>query len=139
MFQFVHGVATLIFKEFVFLYLIQRKALLCRHPTDKLRMLFRPEYNSFEDLNMEVDPNSLDPELRTARFLSLTSAALGVMSLCLAIVPLCGGVASILGIVFGLFSLKTENSKTALAGVIISILGIVVTIVYSLFLYFFQK
>ena len=61
------------------------------------------------------------------------------MSLCLAIVPLCGGVASILGIVFGLFSLKTENSKTALAGVIISILGIVVTIVYSLFLYFFQK
>ena len=88
---------------------------------------------------MEVDPNSLDPELRTAKFLSLASAALGVMSLCLAIVPLCGGVASVLGIVLGLFSLKTENSKTALAGVIISILGIVVSIVYSLFLYFFQK
>lgn len=88
---------------------------------------------------MEVDPNSLDPELRTAKFLSLASASLGVMSLCLAIVPLCGGIASVLGIVFGLFSLKTENSKTALAGVIISILGIVMTIVYSLFLYFFQK
>ena len=88
---------------------------------------------------MEVDPNSLDPELRTAKFLSLASASLGVMSLCLAIVPLCGGIASVLGIVFGLFSLKTENSKTALAGVIISILGIVVTIVYSLFLFFFQK
>ncbi|MDQ3005487.1 MAG: hypothetical protein M3R47_08915 [Chloroflexota bacterium] len=88
---------------------------------------------------MEVDPNSLDPELRTAKFLSLASASLGVMSLCLAIVPVCGGVASVLGIVFGLFSLKTENSRTALAGVIISIMGIVVTIVYSLFLYFFQK
>ncbi len=88
---------------------------------------------------MEVDPNSLDPELRTAKFLSLASASLGVMSLCLAIVPLCGGVASVLGIVLGLFSLKTENSRTALAGVIISILGVVVTIVYSLFLYFFQK
>ena len=88
---------------------------------------------------MEVDPNSLDPELRTARFLSLASASLGVMSLCLAIVPLCGGVASVLGVVFGLFSLKTENSKTALAGVVISALGILVTIVYSLFLYFFQK
>ena len=88
---------------------------------------------------MEVDPNSLDPELRTAKFLSLASASLGVMSLCLAIVPLCGGVASVLGIVFGLFSLKTESSKTALVGVIISILGIVVTIVYSLFLFFFQK
>jgi len=40
----------------------------------------------------DVDPNSLDPELRTARFLNLASAALGVMSLCLAIVPVCGGV-----------------------------------------------
>jgi len=88
---------------------------------------------------MEVDPNSLDPELRTARFLSLASAALGLMSLCLAIVPLCGGVASVLGVIFGLFSLKTENSKTAVAGVVISALGILVTIVYSLFLYFFQK
>jgi len=88
---------------------------------------------------MEVDPNSLDPELRTAKFLSLASASLGVMSLCLAIVPLCGGLASVLGITFGLFSLRTENSRTALAGVIISIMGMVVSIVYSLFLYFFQK
>jgi len=88
---------------------------------------------------MEVDPNSLDPELRTAKLLSVASAALGVMSLCLAIVPICGGVASVLGIVFGLFSLKTENSKTALVGVIISALGILITIVYSLFQYFFQQ
>ena len=36
MFQFVHGVATLIFKELVCLYLIERKALLCRHPTEEL-------------------------------------------------------------------------------------------------------
>ena len=88
---------------------------------------------------MEVDPASLDPELRTAKFLSLASAALGVMSLCLAIVPICGGVTSVLGIVFGLFSLKTENSKTALAGVVISTLGVLITIVYSLFLFFFQQ
>ena len=88
---------------------------------------------------MEVDPNSLDPELRTAKFLSIASAALGLMSLCLAIVPICGGVASVLGIVFGLFSLKAENSKTALAGVVISILGMLITIVYSLFLFFFQQ
>ena len=88
---------------------------------------------------MEVDPASLDPELRTAKFLSLASAALGVMSLCLAIVPICGGVTSVLGIVLGLFSLKTENSKTALAGIVISILGVLITIVYSLFLFFFQQ
>ena len=88
---------------------------------------------------MDVDPNSLDPELRTAKFLSLASASLGVMSLCLAIVPACGGAASILGVVLGLYSLKTEHSQTALAGVIISGLGVLITIVYALFLAFFQK
>ena len=88
---------------------------------------------------MEVDPNSLDPELRTAKFLALASAALGVMSLCLAIIPACGAVTSVLGILAGLFSMKTENTKTALAGVVLSILGIVVTIVYTLFLYLFKK
>ena len=88
---------------------------------------------------MDVDPNSLDPELRTAKFLSLASASLGVMSLCLAIVPACGGAASILGVVLGLYSLRTEHSQTALAGVIISGLGVLITIVYALFLAFFQK
>ena len=88
---------------------------------------------------MEVDPNSLDPELRIARFMALASAALGLMSLCLAIIPACGGTASVLGVLAGLFSLKTENTKTALAGVILSILGVVITIVYALFLYFFKK
>ena len=87
----------------------------------------------------DIDPNSLDPELRTAKFLALASASLGVMSLCLAIIPVCGGVASILGIVLGLYSLKTEHTQTALAGVIISGLGILVTVVYALFLVFFQK
>ncbi len=88
---------------------------------------------------MEVDPASLDPELRTAKFLSIASAALGLISLCLAIVPICGGITSMLGIVFGLFSLKTENNKTALVGVILSALGLLITIIYSLFLFFFQQ
>lgn len=87
----------------------------------------------------DIDPNSLDPELRTAKILALASPALGVMSLCLALIPVCGGIASILGIVFGLYSLKTEQNKTALAGVIISGLGLLMTIVYTLFLTYLQK
>jgi hypothetical protein len=86
-----------------------------------------------------VDPESLDPELRTARFLAIASPALGLMSLCLAIIPVCGGVASIVGVVLGLYSLRTERSNSALAGVIISGFGILVTVVYALFLNIFQK
>lgn len=88
---------------------------------------------------MEVDPNSLDPELRTARFLSLASAAFGIMSLCLAIIPACGGLTSILGIVCGVISQRAENTRTALAGIMISVLGLVITVVYALFLLLFKR
>ncbi|HLO13834.1 MAG TPA: hypothetical protein VK206_03325 [Anaerolineales bacterium] len=88
---------------------------------------------------MEVDPNSLDPELRTARFFAIASPALGLISLCGAIIPICGGIASLLGIITGLASLKTEHSKSAIAGVAISVLGMLIAISYAIFLYLFKR
>jgi len=88
---------------------------------------------------METDPSSLDPELRNAKFFAIASPALGLISLCVAIIPVCGGVASMLGIILGLASLKTEHSKSAVGGVAISILGMLITITYALFLYFFKQ
>lgn len=86
---------------------------------------------------METDPNSLDPELRFAKLSAIASASLGIMSLCLGLIPACGGVVSLLGVVLGLYSLKTEHSKTAIAGVALSSLGILFAVVYALFLYLF--
>jgi hypothetical protein len=88
---------------------------------------------------MDYDPNSLDPELRTARQLAIASAALGVMSLCLAIIPACGGITSILGVICGTLSLRTEHTRTAYAGVVLSIFGVVITIVYAAFLYIARR
>lgn len=88
---------------------------------------------------METDPASLDPELRSARFFAIASPALGLMSLCVAVIPVCGGIVSVLGIILGLISLKTEHSRSAVAGVVISVLGMLITITYSLFLYFFNQ
>jgi hypothetical protein len=88
---------------------------------------------------METDPTSLDPELRNARFFAIASPALGLLSLCLAIIPVCGGVASLLGIILGMISLKTEHSRSAVAGVALSVLGLLITITYTLFLYFFKQ
>ena len=87
---------------------------------------------------METDPTSLDPELRYAKFFAIASPALGLLSLCTAIIPICGGVLSVLGIILGFASLKTEHSRSAVAGVAISILGMLITITYALFLYFFS-
>jgi hypothetical protein len=86
---------------------------------------------------METDPNSLDPELRTAKFTSITSASLGLMSLCLAIIPVCGGAVSLLGILLGYSSLRVEHTTTAVVGVVLSGLGLLIVIVYALFLYIF--
>jgi len=86
---------------------------------------------------METDPNSLDPELRISKLSAIASASLGVMSLCLGLIPACGGVASLLGIILGLHSLRTEHSKTAIVGIALSSLGILFAIVYALFLYLF--
>ncbi len=88
---------------------------------------------------MDVDPASLDPQLRTARFFAIASPALGLISLCAAIIPVCGGVASVLGIILGLSSLKTEHSRSAVVGVALSILGLLIAITYALFIYFFKK
>lgn len=88
---------------------------------------------------METDPASLDPELRNARWFAIASPALGLISLCVAIIPLCGGVASVLGILLGLASLKTEHSRSAMVGVALSVLGMLITITYTLFLYFFKQ
>ncbi len=89
--------------------------------------------------NMEVDPDSLDPELRTARFFAIASPALGLISLCAALIPVCGGVASVLGILVGFYSLKVEHSKSAIVGIALSILGMLISISYALFIYFFKK
>ena len=85
---------------------------------------------------METDPASLDPEIRTAKFTALASAAFGLFSLCGGIIPLCGGIASGLGILFGLLSLKAERSKTAMAGIGISALGMLISVVYTVILAF---
>ena len=87
---------------------------------------------------METDPASLDPELRTAKLTAIASAAFGLISLCGGIVPLCGGFTSGLGVLLGLLSLKAERSRTAMVGIGISILGMIISIIYTFVLMFNQ-
>lgn len=83
---------------------------------------------------MEVDHESLDPELRNAGFMALASAAFGLISLCGGIIPICGGITSALGILLGVFSLKAQRSTIAIIGIGFSILGMLITITYTVLL-----
>ena len=84
---------------------------------------------------METDPASLDPEPRQNRFLALLSISLGLISLCAAIIPICGGSASLLGLILGIASRKSESGKMANAGIAISALGLLIAVTYAAFVY----
>jgi hypothetical protein len=86
-------------------------------------------------MSTEPDYNSLDPEERTNKFMALFSIALGIISLCAALVPMCGSVGSLLGIGLGMFGLRSENRKMAILGIAISVLGLLISIIYSIMLF----
>lgn len=84
---------------------------------------------------METDPASLDPEPRQNKFFALMSASLGLVSLCAAIVPICGGILSLLGLILGLVSRKSDSEKIAAVGIILSTLGLLISLTYAVFVY----
>lgn len=84
---------------------------------------------------METDPASLDPEVRQNKFFALMSVSLGLLSLCLSIVPACGGILSLLGLALGIISRKSDNEKTAIAGILLSTLGLLIAITFAIFVY----
>lgn len=81
---------------------------------------------------METDPASLDPEERSNKFFALFSASAGLLSLCASLVPICGATLAILGLITGWFGLKSELEKVALAGMILSMIGLLTAIFYPL-------
>jgi hypothetical protein len=87
-------------------------------------------------MSTEPDYNSLDPEERSNKLFALFSIALGILSLCLALIPGCGMVGSLAGIGFGYFGLRSESKTTSRIGIGLSVVGLLLSIVYSLLLLF---
>jgi hypothetical protein len=83
---------------------------------------------------MEPDYSALDPVERTNKFLALFSIIFGVLSLCSGLIPIAGIITSVIGIVTGFYGRKSEQKKMALVGIIISAFGLLISIVYALFL-----
>jgi uncharacterized membrane protein len=83
---------------------------------------------------MDTDPASLDPEERTNKFLALFSAAAGLLSLCGALVPICGALMAIVGLITGWLGIKSEYEKIAIAGIILSAIGLLIALIYPFLL-----
>ena len=84
---------------------------------------------------MQTDPASLDPEERLNKFYALISAALGVLSLCTGLVPALGTLFGIFGVFFGVLGRRSESKRLATVGLILSIVGALTAIIFSILLY----
>ncbi len=84
---------------------------------------------------MQTDPASLDPEERMNKFYALLSIGLGILSLCAGLVPVAGTALGVAGIILGILGRRSESKRLALAGIILSIIGVLTAIIYSILLY----
>jgi len=87
---------------------------------------------------MEPDYSRLDPDERFRHYMALASVSLGIISLCAALIPICGVSISLVGIGLGILSRKSESRKMAIVGILLSILGIMISVTYA-FLVFINK
>jgi hypothetical protein len=63
------------------------------------------------------------------RGMAIASLVLGILSLCGSIFWFCSGPLAIVGIILGVLSLKSSARSMALAGIILSAIGIILSIV----------
>ena len=62
--------------------------------------------------------------------LAIASLVLGILSLCASVFWFCGGPISIVGIVLGFLGLKSSGKGMAIAGIILSAIGLLLLIVF---------
>lgn len=84
---------------------------------------------------MEPNYDRLDPEERYNKILALTSAVLGMASICGALIPIVGIIGSTLGIIAGYFGRKSESQKLANFGILMSSFALTLSLTYGFFVY----
>ncbi|MGA2490734.1 MAG: DUF4190 domain-containing protein [Anaerolineales bacterium] len=61
---------------------------------------------------------------------AIASLVLGILSLCGSAVFWCGGLISIIGIVLGALGVNSKSKSIAIAGIILSALGLILAIIF---------
>ena len=64
--------------------------------------------------------------------LAIASLVLGILSLCAWIIPFCGGPFALAGIILGVLGMKSKQKGMAIAGIVMSAIGIILTIINAI-------
>lgn len=80
---------------------------------------------------MEYTPTPY-PTQPNRSWAAITSLVLGILNLCGWIIPICGGLFGVLGVIFGILGLKSTQRGLAIAGIVLSALTLLLTIVLTI-------
>lgn len=61
---------------------------------------------------------------------AIASLVLGIVSLCSSLSFLCGGLISVIGIILGALGVNSKSKTMAIAGIILSAVGLILTIIF---------
>ena len=83
-----------------------------------------------EQLPPDPSPVSALAPAGDRKGLAIASLVLGILSLCGSVSFLCGGLISLIGIVLGALGINSKSKSMAIAGIVLSALGLILTIVF---------
>ena len=63
---------------------------------------------------------------------AIASLVLGILSLCGSVSFWCGGLISLIGIVLGALGINSKSKSMAIAGIVLSALGLILTIIFRM-------
>jgi hypothetical protein len=66
------------------------------------------------------------------RGLAIASLVLGILSLCGSGFLVCGGLLSVIGIVLGALGINSRSKNMAIAGIVLSAVGLLLTIIFRI-------
>jgi hypothetical protein len=96
-------------------------------------------------MNEPMQPTVAPTQVPEKRGFAIASLVLGILSLCGSLNFLCGGLLSVIGIVLGALGVNSRSKSMAIAGIILSALGLILTIIFRvvfrgiLFNHFWQQ
>jgi hypothetical protein len=81
-------------------------------------------------MSEQLPPVSTPAPAGDKKGLAIASLVLGILSLCASLGWWCGGSTSIVGLVLGFLGVKSSGKNMAIAGMILSTIGLLLTIVF---------
>lgn len=116
---------------------IQDDAIWCRYC--KSDLLVDPSIilnNDKEELNLFV---SMDTSTKKGDGFSITSLILGILGVFASFFPVCGVPITIAGLILGILGLNRARKRLATAGIILSIIGLLISIIMLISNNYFQS